>query len=310
MQISGAVWALAAGVGFGVFQSLNRRAVKGMDVYLATFLQLLVSAVVLAVISALTVDLRVLSSAPLAAYVNFALAGFFHFFLGWTLLNLSQKLIGAARTSPLIGTNPLWAVLIAAATLREFPSWISLVGIVLIVAGVAVISAGQINAGAGGGPTGGSPGGAAPARLPLWRGAVFGLAAALCWAISPIFIRRGLAMLPSPVLGVTVGLAASCLAYGLPLLWRRSRQGTLAASTDALVFKVLAGILVGLSTWGRWVAIDLAPVAMVLALSLVSVPTVILLSPLVAGKHLEHVTAGLWAGATLVVIGALVLIPR
>jgi uncharacterized membrane protein len=125
-----------------------------------------------------------------------------------------------------------------------------------------------------------------------------------------VFIREGLKTLPSPLLGVTIGLFASCLAYGLPLLWRRRQQGALAASTDALIFKLMAGVLVGLSTWARWVAIDLAPVAMVLALTLVSVPTVIVLSPLVSGKHTEHVTAGLWAGAALVVAGALVLIPR
>jgi drug/metabolite transporter (DMT)-like permease len=149
MSMAGVVWALIAGVGFGVFQSLNRRAVKGMDVYLATFLQLLVSALVLAVVSLLTVDMGLLRAAPAGAYLNFALAGFFHFFLGWTLMNMSQKLIGAARTSPLTGTNPLFAVAIAAVALQEFPDWLSLVGIVLMVAGVAVISAGQVNSGAG-----------------------------------------------------------------------------------------------------------------------------------------------------------------
>jgi hypothetical protein len=46
----------------------------------------------------------------------------------------------------------------------------------------------------------------------------------------------------------------------------------------------------------------------VLALNLLSVPVVLLLAPVVAGRHVERVTAGLWAGAGLVVSGALVLV--
>jgi len=35
---------------------------------------------------------------------------------------------------------------------------------------------------------------------------------------------------------------------------------------------------------------------------------VLLLAPVVAGRHLESVTAGLWVGAGLVVSGALILV--
>jgi hypothetical protein len=46
----------------------------------------------------------------------------------------------------------------------------------------------------------------------------------------------------------------------------------------------------------------------VLSLGLLSVPTVIVLAPILAGRHLERVTASLVAGSTLVVAGALILI--
>ncbi len=293
--MSGALWAVMAGVGFGFFQSLNRRAVSGMDVYLATFLQLLISAVVLAATSLLTEDLSLLASISIRAVVNFSLAALFHFFIGWTLLNLSQKQIGAARTSPLISTTPLFAAGIAALTLQEFPTWLSLIGIGIMIGGVYVVSSNSEAAGNA-------------SRTSGWRASSFGLAAACCWAISPVFIRAGLKDLPSPLLGVTIGIAATVPAYGL-LLLRQRRQGQRAAvTTDALLFKVLAGVLVGVSTWMRWVALDLAPVAVALALTLTSVPVVIVLSPLVSGKHLERVTATLWSGAALIVGGALLLI--
>jgi uncharacterized membrane protein len=40
---------------------------------------------------------------------------------------------------------------------------------------------------------------------------------------------------------------------------------------------------------------------------MVSVPLVILLSPLISGKHMENVTVSLWVGAGLILCGALML---
>jgi drug/metabolite transporter, DME family len=291
------MWAVVAGVGFGLFQAVNRRAVLGMDVYQATFLQLVVSAVVLGVISLATQDLALLMNAPLSAWVNYSLAGVIHFFVGWTFLNASQKRIGASRTSPLIATNPLFAAFIAALTLSEFPGLPGWVGILLIIGGVYFISSGS-----------GQTGEAAQAPPMRWQDALFGLSAALCWAISPIFTRKGLEVLPSPLLGVTVGLTASGLAYGAAMLAQGRLRGLGAIPRDALFYKTLAGILVGLSTWNRWIALDLAPVAVVLALTLSSVPVVMFVSPLVTSRQLERVTARVWSGAALVVGGVLFLV--
>jgi uncharacterized membrane protein len=298
--MNGVLWALAAGAGFGLFQSLNRQAVKGMDVYLATFVQLAVSALVLGAISVLTQDLSLLRAVPLRGYLNFIAAGFFHFLIGWTFLNASQKRIGAARTSPLIGTNPLFATLLAALTLREFPRPLEMAGIAIIVAGAWLISSENPDPGSA------VKGPRSPALI--LQTSWLGLSAAFFWAVSPIFIRLGLKDLPSPLLGVTIGITASALAYGIILLWRRSRGMAVNVTGEAWTFKLVAALLVGLSTWMRWVALDLARVGVVLALTMISAPLVLLISPLVSGRHLERVTVTLWMGALLIIGGALLLI--
>jgi uncharacterized membrane protein len=297
--MSGTSWAITAGLGFGLFQSVNRRGVSGMNVYLATFVQLVASFVVLGGISLATENLSVLSNAPLSAILNFAAAGFFHFFIGWTFLNASQKRIGAARTSPLIGTTPLFATVIAALTLGEFPSFLAMLGIGLIVAGAYVISRWPGNSNK-----------VSVATLPVetgLRASWLGLGAAFCWAFSPIFIRAGLEELPSPLLGVTVGLAASAIGYGILLLFQPQHRATENIAGEAWFFKVLAGLLVGMSTWARWTALELAPIAVVLAITMISTPVVILISPYIVGKHIEQVTATLWGGAGLIIGGALML---
>ena len=312
--MSGTLWALTAGFGFGMFQSLNRRSVHGMDVYLATFLQLLISAAVLLMITLISGDINLWQSAPPAALINFALAGLCHFFVGWTFLNAGQKLIGASRTSPLIGTTPLFGAIFATFTLGEFPSLFTWMGILIIVLGVFLVSK-QTIAGTSlvlastGGTSELNAGALLPGKRDSWLGVAFGLSAALFWSISPIFIRRGLQDLASPLFGVTVGLLASSVFYAVFLLLRRQRGASISTATrDALFFKLLAGVVVGLSTWMRWIALDFTTVANVLALSMISTPVVLVVSPLLMERQLERVTRPLVAGAGLIIGGALFLI--
>ncbi|HEX6306479.1 MAG TPA: EamA family transporter [Anaerolineales bacterium] len=140
-----------------------------------------------------------------------------------------------------------------------------------------------------------------------WRGLLYGLATAVSFSISPIFIRRGLEGLESPLLGVTIGMLASTLAYGFVLILRRDRSAGEPVPWQALAFQFLAGVLVGLSTWARWLALDTAPVGVVLALGRLNVPVVILLSPIFIGQHLERVNLRVWLGAGLIVAGSLIL---
>ena len=113
--MSGVLWATASGIGFGVFQSLNRRAIRGIeDPYVSTFLQLAVATAVLVVASLVSEDLSQLGDATGEAIALFALAGIIHFVLGWLLLNVSQARIGASRTAPLITLTPLFGTVLAA----------------------------------------------------------------------------------------------------------------------------------------------------------------------------------------------------
>jgi DME family drug/metabolite transporter len=290
--VTGVLWAAVSGIGFGLFQSVNVRAVRQIeDVYVSTFLQLLVAAVVLLFACVVGGELPRLADASAWAWTSFALAGAIHFFLGWTLLNASQDRIGAARTSPLLTTTPIFGVAIAGVTLGQLPGAAALGGIAVSVAGALVITDPRSEAGV------------------RWQDAIFGLATAFLWALSPVFTVEGLDELDSPLLGVTIGLVFSVLAYAL-VLSAALRRGPSARDLprEGVALKAISGVLVALSIWGRWVALDTADVGVVLALNLLAVPTVLLLAPVIAGRHLERVDARIWLGAALVVAGSLVLI--
>ena len=138
-------------------------------------------------------------------------------------------------------------------------------------------------------------------------GIAWGLGTALCFAVSPVFIRLGLEGLQSPLLGVTVGMVFSTAVYGLLLLVRRNGEAGAPIARRTLVFQVIAGLLVGLSTWARWFALDLAPVGVVLGLGRLNVPVVILISPWLIGGQLEKVTWKIWLGAGFILAGSVIL---
>lgn len=135
-----------------------------------------------------------------------------------------------------------------------------------------------------------------------------GLGIALSFAISALLVRNGLLAFPYPLLGVTIGMLAAVLAYGSWLLWVSRRGEFTSASWTAWFFQALAGILIGVGTWTRYIATDLTEIGAVLALGRVNTPLVLLLSPLLFGHKQEPVTVKVWLGAGLIIMGSVLLI--
>lgn len=147
-------------------------------------------------------------------------------------------------------------------------------------------------------------------------GYLFGVATAACWATSPILIRKGLAGLPSPLWGVTIGLAVAAVVFAVWLRVRRPEPRLTGLGWGALDrylkvavgFQVLAGLASGLGSVARTVAIDVAPVVVVVPLVQTASLWTIVFAPLMLGRHVERVTLKLILGAVLVVAGAALVI--
>jgi drug/metabolite transporter (DMT)-like permease len=288
--VSGVLWATASGIGFGLFQSLNRRAIRGIeDPYVSTFLQLSVATAILVVASLVSEDLSQLGDASGEAIALFALAGIIHFVLGWLLLNVSQMRIGASRTAPLITLTPLFGVALAAVTLGELPSAAALAAIAPIMLGAWLLA---------------SRGG----QFAVERDSIFAFGTAFMWALSAVLTVEALEGLDSPLLGVTLGLLAATAALGGALAARGSLGAIRSIARNTLALKLFAAALVAFATWFRLLALGETDVAVVLATNLVGVPITLVLAPIMVGRHLEEANARVWLGGLLVVAGVLALI--
>ena len=289
--MSGVLWATASGLGFGLFQSLNRRAIRGIeDPYVSTFLQLSAATGVLLLASLASEDLHQLADASGKSIALFALAGVIHFVLGWLLLNMSQYRIGASRTAPLITLTPLFGVILAVITLGELPSAAALAAIVPIMVGAWLLAT------RGGG------------HFAIERDSIFAFGTAFMWALSAVLTVEALEGLDSPLLGVTLGLLAATAALGGVLLARGSLGAIRSIARNTLALKLSAAVVVAFATWFRLLALGETDVAVVLATNLVSVPVTLVLAPLLVGRHLEQANARVWLGGLLVVSGILTLI--
>jgi len=287
--VSGVLWATASGIGFGVFQSLNRRAIQGIeDPYVSTFLQLSVATAILVAASLASEDLSQLGEASGEAIALFALAGIVNFVLGWLLLNVSQARIGASRTAPLITLTPLFGVVLAAVTLGDLPSAAALAAIAPIMVGAWLL--------------------ASHGHVAIERDSIFAFGTAFMWALSAVLTVEALEGLDSPLLGVTLGLVAATAALGGALFARGSLGAMRSIARNTLTLKLFAAVVVAFATWFRLLALGETDVAVVLATNLVAVPITLVLAPIVVGRHLEQAGARVWLGGLLVAVGVLTLI--
>jgi drug/metabolite transporter (DMT)-like permease len=287
--MGGTAWALFAGVSFGFFQAANRRANQLIDPYRTTFALLLVAVIGLGVFSLATQDLTLLASAPVSAMLAFGAAGIIHFFFGWTFLSLSQQRIGAANTGVVTAATPLIGSLLAALVLDEPLGSVALVAIALVTTGVILIarraSDGQ-------------------QRLTYpW----FALAASLSWGTSPLLIRWGLKDLSSPVIGVTIGLAAATALYAIVLVSGRLPTTT-GTPPGVRRWILIGGILVAVAIAAQWTALDLVEVNIVVTLQQVATPVVVLVAPFIVGTAIEQWTWRLILGMVAVIAGSTMVI--
>ena len=239
--------------------------------------------------SAATEDLTLFSTAPVSAFFAFGAAGIIHFFFGWTFLGLSQQRIGAANAGVVTAATPLVGSLLAMVVLDEPLGAIALVAIVLVSYGVILIARRTSEANR---------------RLNFpW----FALGASLSWGSSPLFIRWGLEGLSSPLIGVTIGLAAAATLYGIGLASGRAPT-TAGTPPEVRRWILIGGAFVAVAIASQWTALDLVEVNVVVTLQQVSTPVVVLAAPFIVGTAIERWTWRLIVGMVAVIAGSTLVI--
>lgn len=254
--------------------------------------------VVLFVNVGLIVPLAVVLSYPdygltARAVVAFVAAGFIGTVFGRLALFTGIQRVGASRAEPVKASNPLFAAVVAVLVLGERMTSEHVLGVVLIVVGVAVISWEQAS-----GPETDELGSVADLGFPLL--------AALFFAVEPTVGKIGLNEGTPVLVGLAIKTGAATLGYLGYLRWRRALPTTEILSGDGLPWYLAAGLANTAFVVALYAALDVAPVVVVAPIVQASPLFVVVLSYLFL-QDLERVTGRLALGAAVVVGGGVLV---
>lgn len=230
------------------------------------------------------------------SWLSFIAAGVLGTMLGRLFMYTSITRIGASRTAPIVAAQALFATVFAVLVLGERLSIPRILAIVLIVAGVAGIAweTTQEN----------------PEDLPLRAlliGLLFPLGAALAYGWEPIFATIGFEEgTPAPV-GLVIKTVSATIGFLAYLRWKDALPGRSTFANGGTRWFLLAGLGNTVFLLCYYLALEIAPVSIVVPINITYLLFVLLFSGLFMPRQLERVTRPLVVAAVVVVVGIVVL---
>lgn len=228
--------------------------------------------------------------------LSFAAAGLLGTLLGRLFMYTSIDRIGASRTSPITASHALFASFLGIVFLEETMSPLHVLAIILIVGGISFI-AWETSAD--------NSQNISNKKFIIIMLIPFGAAVAYGW--EPIFATTGLNEGTPPLVGLfikTTGATAGLLIY---LRWRATLS---VPSVDTFLqskWFILAGIANTLFLSAYYFALSLAPVNVVVPISITNVMIVVILSAMFMPDHLENVSWKLIFSSAIVMIGVVII---
>jgi drug/metabolite transporter (DMT)-like permease len=276
------VYGLIAALSFGLNAVLVRKALKHTTPATAT---ISVAAVQTLILSTLLVfDLPTFN---LEAVGYFIAAGFLAAILGRTFNYMSIEKLGVPVSTSLVGTNPLWAMILGVVFLGEVMTLSTISGSILVVVGVALIS-----------------GWGKDSNLNL-RDMGIPLASAFFYAASSAVRKIGLNILPESVLGAVVGAMTGLIAY--PILMRLiGRTNEFKFSRKSAPFLIAGGITTSIAWISMFMATQQGPVGVVSAI-IGANPLFGLVLSVVLLKDTESITPQVIIGCLTIVAAVIVI---
>ncbi|HIB35935.1 MAG TPA: EamA family transporter [Dehalococcoidia bacterium] len=137
--ITGILFAVIAAIGWGASAVLSRIALEKTDPRLATIVSLFFSSIIMFSIS-LSTQFNEFEKLIVSDFLWFFSAGLTSFAAGRLLNYVGIKNIGVSKASPLFGTSPLFAALLAIIILNENPTIMLGMGIVIVTFGIILIT--------------------------------------------------------------------------------------------------------------------------------------------------------------------------
>jgi drug/metabolite transporter (DMT)-like permease len=291
----GELWALAAALGYALYQVFLREAARGDE--LNNMVGTTVQAVPLLVFSAvMSWFVKRSDKGTTSPFRDWKLLGalvangLLLFVVATPLLFAALREGGVLIASPLTGTQVLWAAILAAILLRERFTGTMAMGMIIMVTGITALTAGSH--------------GSLQLSSTWWRAIPFAFGVALCWAVGGVLItycmRQGVDRFQVLAIPTMIGLAA------LNSYLLITGDSSLYASTPLPIFLSLlvAGVFSAVALICLTTALDFTTVASATTVNSLQVA----IAPLIAWVFLgETLNLALTFGILLIMVGVIIV---
>lgn len=292
---TGEIWALGSAIAYSLDNVFSAIAVRGQELNLsfgASLRSIPVFLFSLIMIFIVNRDAKSTVS-PLSDWKIFAALagnGILTFFIGNTLFFAALKTGGVLVTTPVAGTQILWAALLASILLGEKLNHKMVLGMLVSICGILVLAVGRS--------------GGANLNSGWWLAIPYALGAAICWSSSGVLIayamRRGVDRFQALLAAIIVGNATI---HFYLILWGKAE--VYSTTPLPLMFNVItAGLFNMLPLVSITTALGLTSVASASTVNALQVG----LAPIIAALFIhEDLNAVIGTGILLILTGVLIV---
>jgi drug/metabolite transporter (DMT)-like permease len=272
--LAGYTFALLASVLWGFNGILVRKALEKVDSFTGTFYIVFISGIFLLSLSTISGDVLTVEM-DLRKVLLLSLGGIFQYFFGRTLTYFSVGVVGSSRAFTGTSTRIMFSAILGVVLLSERMGIVSLAGILVMIAGLYILSSERIRR----------------------EGLLISILGGLSYGIASIFIKSG--MLSSPALSNTISVfSAIPLIFVLAVKkgegWKLNR------------FLLLSGFTMFLGTYCYYVSLSMIPVVIAVPVSNLYPVFTTLFSYFLIQK-LENITIRAFLGSLIAVFGGILI---
>lgn len=244
----GIFYALISGLLWGIGPLLLKRGMMLSNVSTATLTQQYVSVITLVVIASVQGEVFQLWDIPAMAFWAFVAAGAVGASFGKIFYYKGIDIVGASKSASVKNSSPILTTLLAVILLGEELTLPIAVGVVLIVAGILVLTRME------------SKGKESPDRLSYF---FYPLMAAVCFGINPVFKKIGVIEAGLPTLGALITQCTGLIMMLTAGRFLKIRPKWERVPAKSLLYFTLGGIIESLGSLFTYYALIYAPAVLV-----------------------------------------------
>lgn len=231
------ILALTTSLSSAVSSIFIAKGMKSTSPTIAAFYSILTQTIILTVLTITrTLTLNVL------AIVLFAIGGLLSLGIGRLLYFISINKIGVARSSAIVGSSPVFTVILSIPILAEKPTITTILGATSVTIGIILASGAK--------------------EFKLEKAVAIALAATLSYALSNIISKAGLQIEPDPYLSAQVGATTSLIFFLIYMICTNQKNNIKIPKTSLLYF-ITTGIVMSIGWLSMMTALKLGAVSIV-----------------------------------------------